>query len=167
MVGRSVVVGLLLLAGCPEHGSTPGLPDADVSGPDVPRPDAKTDPLCGFVDCGQNRHCEARCQPAGTNGCVDQCHVTCVPDTPCSAIDCGAGKKCVESCSDDCSGFAWLCQQTCEPETSPSCEAVADEVTCRGRAECVPVFVGAGCTCMGNLCSCADPDATFSFCRTL
>jgi hypothetical protein len=159
-----LVAVCLLLGGCEffsEHGRRPVL---DFDAPPAP-PDAG-DPLCGFVDCGATRHCEAQCQPAGTDDCVNQCHVTCVPDLPCSMTSCGIGKTCVATSLHDCQSMAWIVQHSCDP-TSSACEQLPDEAACTARVDCSPIYRGGGCTCSGDLCSCADPEATYDRCRSL
>ena len=159
-----ILAALAILTACNEHGSPGRMPDSGVV---VGFPDASGDPGCGsVVSCGTSRHCEDRCQPPMTDGCANDCHVTCVPNIPCANIPCAPGTKCIETCSDDCQGMAWLCQQRCEPETSTVCELLHSEQECAARSDCVPVFVGGACSCMGVLCSCGQPAASFVLCRT-
>jgi len=110
-----------VLCGCSlfdEHGSggPGGFTDAPGS---LPSPPDARDPLCGgLLMCGPDRHCEAQCQPAGTAGCMNRCHVACVPDTPCSAVDCGTEMTCVDTGVNDCFGMVWQTNQQCVPTTS-------------------------------------------------
>ncbi len=50
------------------------------------------------------------------------------------------------------------------PPPPPSCESITDEMTCIGRSDCEPEYVGSNCSCDMFGCTCTT--WTFTSCRT-
>lgn len=122
--------------------------------------------VCSNVSCEPGSHCEAQCEACDGPGCETFCQPVCVKDQSlCAAIDCQPGFTCVETCQadDPNNPGCGICDAQCVP--IGTCESLADEATCAGRADCRSVYVGESCECYSNgTCSCEV--LTYERCET-
>ncbi|MEO8706792.1 MAG: hypothetical protein ABI867_42590 [Kofleriaceae bacterium] len=118
-------------------------------------------PTCASVDCLPGSHCEEHCTDPGG------CGATCVPDgDACASTTCPTGNECVVTCDgqDPNNPGCGLCTTSCVPVGT--CEGLATETACAGRADCRKVFNGEDCTCyQDGTCECAV--LTYDHCETV
>ncbi|MBL8626567.1 MAG: hypothetical protein JNK64_34945 [Myxococcales bacterium] len=119
---------------------------------------------CAAIDCGPGTHCEETCAgpPCGDPaGCPDVCRGECVPDGPgqCNGVVICAlpPPACPIGTTAGVAGGCWsgycIPDSQCGDPPPATCEDVTDEMTCRSRVECAPIYTGV-CT--------PNPDGTWT-----
>ena len=119
---------------------------------------------CAAIDCGPGTHCEETCAgpPCGDPaGCPEVCRGECVPDGPgqCDGIVVcdSVPPACPIGTTPGVSGGCWsgycIPNSQCGDPPPVTCEDITDEMTCRSRVECAPLYTGV-CT--------PNPDGTWT-----
>lgn len=141
---RGLLVALLLVVACDEHGKHP-------------------DGGLAFCNCGAGSHCEAQCQAGFTEACMAPCFAVCVADSVCPT--CTVNTTCADSCSRDCRNKPETCTKACVP---PGTCSSLSETECNARADCFVIRHGEGCTCDATqACTCANPNGAFARCDSI
>lgn len=125
------------------------------------------------LECDDGTHCNAEevCLPPPGDcegaGCDLACYGYCVPDDPDSGpyctglVVCGAPPPdCPAGTEPGLENGCWTgeCVPAEDCQTEPGCEERTDEPSCLAHAGCQALYVGIGCSCDAESCSCEEWD---------